>query len=178
MTNDLPIPGVIPVPAKLRVEDAEDAALELYRRVAEADRRYQEMERRQQSEIAETSRKTHRLISALAAERFEFDRLMRRLKPELERRNAGDLIQLLDLFAKAWDLKLGRASIQVVDLAGLPLSDELAGDVEVESHFPDPSVVQATVRETLIPLVLLEGKTIGSAKIITAVPVAVEEDAQ
>ena len=54
-----------------------------------------------------------------------------------------------------------------------PISD----DVEVESHVPDPSVSQTEVRETLTPLVLLDGKVIGLAKVVTSVPVVVTEDA-
>jgi len=175
MTFELPLPPSIPLPAEARLDDVESAALELYQRVAEADRCSEEIERRLRSEMLEKSRAADRLIATLAAERFEFDRLLRRLGPELERRNAGDVMQYLEMFARAWDLKLGRAAIKVVDLAGLPLIDELVEDVDVESHLPDPTVTQTTVRETLIPLVLLGGKAIGSAKIVTSVPVTTVE---
>lgn len=178
MVNELPVPSSIPLPAEARLEDIEDAALEFYQRVAEADRRIGEVERRLRTEMSEKSRSANRLIALLAAQRFEFERLVRRLGPELERRNAGDIMQILDLYARAWDLNLGRAALQVVDLTGQPLDEKLAEDVEVESHVPDPSVSQTMVRETLVPLVLLEGRPIGLAKIVTSVPVTTEEKAE
>lgn len=177
MAKELPIPDAIPVPADVHLEDVEDAALELYQRVAEADRRVEDAERRLRSEMSETRSHADRLIALLAAERFEFGRLLRRLRPELDRRNAADLLPLLDLYVRAWDLKLSRAALEVVDLAGHSLSEALMEVVEVESHVPDPAVSQTQVRETLVPLVLHEGRTIGIAKIITSVPVNAEENA-
>ena len=104
MTFELPLPPSIPLPAEARLDDVESAALELYQRVAEADRCSEEIERRLRSQMLEKSRTADRLIATLAAERFEFDRLLRRLGPELERRNAGDVMQYLEMFARAWDL--------------------------------------------------------------------------
>jgi len=173
----MPVP-LIPVPDEIRLEDIEDAALALYERVAEADARVAAMEKQHGSELAEQTRALHRLIAVLVVERFELDRMMRRIEPELTRRGCTDLLLSISLYARAWDLKLSRASLQVVDLTGSPLTDELAGEVEVESHLPDPSVTVTTVRETLVPLVLLDGKVIGPAKIVTSVPIAEEEKAR
>jgi hypothetical protein len=171
MDRAMPVP-LLPVPDEIRLEDIEDAALALYERIAEADSRFAAMEKRLGTESAEQTRTLHRLVAILAAERFEFDRMMRRIGPELTRRNCTDLLQSIGLYARAWDLKLSRASLEVVDLAGYPLTDELAGEVEVESHLPDPSVSVTTVHETLVPLVVLGGKVIGPAKIVTSVPKA------
>jgi hypothetical protein len=132
-------------------------------------------ERAHRAEMIERSRSLHHLIASLAAERFEFGRLMQRIAPELERRGCRDLQESFVLFVRAWDLKMSRAGIHVHDLAGAILTDELAGDVEVESHVPDPFVGQTTVRETLIPLVLLDGKAIAPAKVVTSVPVTPKE---
>lgn len=178
MADEIPFPPLIPLPEASRLEDVEDAALELYQRVAEADRRIDETERRLRMEMSEKARSANRLIAALAVERFEFERLVRRLRPELERCKAADAMQAFDLYSRAWDLKLGRAGIEVVDLTGHTLSDDIADDVEVESFVPDPSVTQTMVRETLVPLVLLQGKTVGQAKIVTSVPVPAEENTQ
>lgn len=172
--NNLPVPP-IPVPGQIRLEDIEDAALALYERVTEADLRFAALEKRFDAETAEQIRSLHRLVASLATERFELDRMMRRISSELTRRNCADLLQAIVLYSRAWDLKLTRASLQVLDLTGQPLTDELLGDVEVESHMPDPSVPVTMVRETIIPLVLLSGKVIGPAKIVTAVPIDEEK---
>ena len=171
------LPPPVKVPGELNLAKMEDAAYELYDRVARADEQLTKCERSLRAELAEKSRSAQRLIAMLAAERFEFDRILRRLSPELERRGASDLLQYLNLFVRAWDLKLSRANIQVLDIAGCLLDDELAGDVEVESHVPDVSVSATMVRETLVPLVKLDGKTIGQAKIVTSVPAKKEEHA-
>jgi hypothetical protein len=178
MMNELPLPPMIAQPDELLFNDVEDAALELYKRAAEAEAQTEKAVRTVRAEMVEQMRSAHRLIATLAAERFEFDRLMARIAPELERRNSNDLLQFLVLFKRSWELRMRRASIEVVDLTGQPVTDELAGDVEVESHVPDPSVAETRVRETLIPLVLLGGRSIGMAKIVTSVPVPVEEREQ
>lgn len=49
--------------------------------MAEADRRIGEVERRLRTEMSEKSRSANRLIALLAAQRFEFERLVRRLGP-------------------------------------------------------------------------------------------------
>jgi len=185
MMNSIPLPPVVPLPAEPQLADIEDAALELYQRVVEAERRaeeaehrIEEAERRLRAEMTEKTRRANRLIAVLASVRFEFVRLVQRLWPELQSLQANNLMELCVLFLRSWDSRLHQASIRVVDLTGLPLTDELAGDVEVESHVPDPSVAQAMVRETLAPLVLLEGKVIGMAKIVTSVPETKEENVQ
>ena len=173
MTTSFPVPPLLTEPYVAHLGDVEDAALDLYQRLADATRRAEDVERKCKTEVADHTRNARSLIATLAAERFEFERLLRRIEPELQRLKADDLLRVVSLYARSWDQKLLRLRIEVRDLTGMPISD----DVEVESHVPDPSVSQTEVRETLTPLVLLDGKVIGLAKVVTSVPVVVTEDA-
>ncbi len=177
MTCALPVPAFL-VPDEVRLDDVEDAALELYARVAEADARLDQVQHKLREELGEQARALKRLIALLASERFEFDRLMRRIGPELMSGGMAGLMESLQLYARGWDMRLNRMSIQVVDLAGYPLSDDLVNDLEVESHVHDPSIRATTIRETLVPQVFLEGKSIGMAKVIAAVPSSSEDGQQ
>lgn len=169
MEKSIPIPDFLPVPENAECIDVEDAALELYQGLADAQRRMGESERRAQAELAEQARGSRTVIVALAAERFEFARLMRRIAPELERLGANDVLRVLDLHARAWDHRLTRNHVEVRDLTGFPLSDELLENVEVEAAVLDPAVAQSEIRETLSPLVLLHGQPIGISKVVTSV---------
>ena len=115
MMNELPLPPMIAQPDELLFNDVEDAALELYKRAAEAEAQTEKAVRTVRAEMVEQMRSAHRLIATLAAERFEFDRLMARIAPELERRNSNDLLQFLVLFKRSWELRMRRASIEVVE---------------------------------------------------------------
>ena len=149
MTAPFPLPPFMAAPEGSRVADVEDAALDLYQRLADATRRAEEIERRSRTELADHVRNTRSLIASLAAERFEFERLLRRIVPELQRLQAEDLLRIVGIYARSRDQKLMRLRIEIRDLTGQSLSEGLADEVEVESHVPDPAVTETQVRETL-----------------------------
>ncbi len=121
--------------------------------------------------MAFQAREGGRLIARLAAERFEFQRLLDRVLPPIEQGQLPpDLATALSLQARSWDVELQRMGIEVVDLAGQVLTDPLFEMVEVESAIPDAAVEETVVRKTLVPLVLHEGRVVGVAKVITSVP--------
>jgi hypothetical protein len=175
MDIGFPVPPPFPLDECAACGDIEDAALALYQKLADTERAAEEFRRKAHDELRDQSAKSRVLIARLAAERFEFERLARRMEPDLVRLEAAGLLRALDLYRRAWDQLLRRNNIEVCDITGYPLTDEIAEDLEVEGHVPDPAVTQTTIREMLSPLVRLEGKTIGMAKVITSVPAIAEE---
>jgi hypothetical protein len=175
MNIGFPVPDELPLDEGASCGDIEDAALAMYQKLADTVRAFEESGRKAREALDEEARKSRHLIASLAAERFEFERLARRLEPDLARLQATELLRALDLYKRAWDQVLRRNNVEVHDLTGCPLTDDLAEDIEVEGHVPDPSATRTVVRETLSPLVRYEGKTIGMAKVITSVPTTGEE---
>ncbi len=145
-------------------------ALELYRRLAECERAGEQERERAADEIERHRQESSRLLARLAAERFEFERLLVRVLPDLAGTDLEDLGEKLRLFARSWDAELGRARVEVRDLTGDAVTDELAEVIEVEGVVPDPDTSQAVVREALSPLVLWQGQVVGLSKVITSVP--------
>ncbi len=145
-------------------------ALELYRRLAECERAVEQERERAAEELERHRRETSRLLARLAAERFDFERLLDRVLPDLAGAGREDLGDKLRLFARSWDAELERARVEVRDLTGDAVTDELAEIIEVEGVVPDPGTSQAVVREALSPLVLWQDRVVGLSKVITSVP--------
>lgn len=126
---------------------------------------------RERKARAAEQQESDRALAHLAAERFEFERLLRRIVPAMQRsRKLGKDARALELFARRWDQVLARLELEVQDPAGLPLSDVLAEIVEVESAVPDPALAEVLVRETLFPIVRFKQRVIGIGRVITSVP--------
>ncbi len=169
--DQLRAPDFLETPWTAPPTDLKELTLALYQRLSDCIARIEEREREAQEEIEKHTRRMSRLIAQLAAERFEYERLMQRVAPELERAGLTDLIRIFDLHARSWDANLRRAQVEVRGLTSEIVTDKLIEQIEVESAIHDPAVGEAVVRETLSPLVLLEGRIIGLAKVITSVPV-------
>lgn len=155
-----PVPGGLP-----------DLALELCRRVAESAREAEEQQRKARLEIEQHTREAGRTLARVAAARFDFGRVLARVLPLLAEGGRDDIGRILELFARSWDAELERARVEVRDVTGQPITEELAAVIEVEAAIPEPAVHQAAVRETLSPLVLWAGRPVGVARVITSVPV-------
>jgi hypothetical protein len=169
MKNPFPVPPELTVDEVFECGNIEGETLALYQKLAEAVRAVEESDRRREEELAGVTDRFLSLIASLAGERFEFERLVRRMVPELVRMEAAELIKALDLFQRAWDQTLRRNKIEVLDISGWTLTDEIAEEIEVKGHVSDSGVTQTKVRETLAPLVRIEGRTIATAKVITSV---------
>jgi hypothetical protein len=164
------------LPARLTASHAQivELALELYQRLATETARAQVTERKCAAQLEELQRAKNRTISDQAVERFEFQRLLERILPALEAAGLADVIKVLRLYARSWDASLQRAQIEVEDLTGRLLTDELVELIEVESAIPDPAVHASVVRKTIRPLVKIDGHVTGLAKVNTSVPVKSE----
>lgn len=161
--------------APISLEELKEQVFQLYQRHAHERARADAAESAARAERDALTRSFHRTISELAAERFAFERLLVRILPALERAGLDQAIKVIKLYARTWDANLKRAQITVTDLAGQRLTDELAEVIEVESAIGDPAVREIVVRETLTPLVKLEGRVIGLARVNTSVPVHSDE---
>lgn len=169
--NQPPVPDFLPEPPDWPAPpDLEEMVLGLYQRVADYARRLDSSERQAKAREEAHGRKTRRVIALLAAERFEFERLMRRILPDLRAAGADEAVRVLTLYARTWDANLRRSQVEVCDLTGSVLTDELSELVEVESALPDSTVSEPVVRETLSPLVKVEGHVVSLSKVITSVP--------
>jgi hypothetical protein len=153
----------------------EGLALELCQRLADAASEVKAAEQRAKKEMEEIIERKEKLIAQIASERFEFDRLMQRVLPDLEAAGLESLIKIFAVYSKSWDVNLKRAQVEVLDLTGARVTDPLLDLVEVESAVPDPVAGEGFVRETLSPLVKLEGRIIALAKVITTVPAPIEQ---
>jgi len=170
--QQMPVPGFLPTPPAVTLRELQGLAQELYQRLADSGRHIEQGERKAHDELSSQAREHDRLIARLAAERFEFQRLLDRVLPQIAQGELpADLAKALTLQARSWDAELHRARIEVIDLAGQVLTDALSERVEVESAIPDPEVEETLVRKTLVPLVLHAGRVVGVAKVITSVPV-------
>src|SRR6266545_6084489 len=108
----VPLPEPLPeTPDVSRGEGAAELALDLYRQLAEARRDARAAVEKADQRIESHVLSTSATIAALAAERFELDRLLKRIEPELTARGAADVIRVLDLFARAWSAALAREGI-------------------------------------------------------------------
>jgi len=165
-----PMQNLLPASFADTIVTLEELALQLYRRHAQEKARADAAESAIQAERDALTRGFHRTVSELAAERFAFERLLVRILPMLENAGLEQAVKVIQLYARSWDANLKRARIEVADLAGQRLTDELAEMIEVESPISDPTVREIVVRETLTPLVKLEGRVIGLARVNTSVP--------
>jgi hypothetical protein len=167
----IPIPDYLSTSSAATLHELQALALELFQRLADGARRLENCERKAKDEFASQTRDNDRMIARLAAERFEFQRLLDRMLPQIEQSELPpDLAKALSVQARGWDAELQRMGIEVIDLAGQILTDALSEKVEVESAIPDPNVEETVVRKTLTPLVLHEGRVVGAAKVNTSVP--------
>jgi len=169
-TRTIPVPDLLP---ERSLSDVEPAllVLEVYRLVADSNQRAADAAAEAETRIQRHSLDMNGSLAALAVQRFEFERMLRRLRPLLE--GCGDAVRVLDLFARGWDAVLGREQIEVRDLTGLPLSDEIAECIdEVSGAVPDHTADCVAVRETLVPVVLHRGIVIGRAAIVKTIPAA------
>jgi hypothetical protein len=167
------IPDDLPAPAAELAVSVPELALELYRRVADSAREAEEHQKKARQEIDRSTQEAGRTLARVAAARFELGRLLARVLPMLVEADRGDVARILELFTRGWDAELERARVEVRDVTGQALTDELAAVIEVEGAIPDPGVDQAMVRETLSPLVLWAGRIVGVARVITSVPLAI-----
>jgi hypothetical protein len=167
----------LPVPEYLQPTVAEmpgglpDLALELCQRVADSAREVEEQQRRARQEIEQHTRGAGRTLARIAVARFELGRVLARVLPMLVESGRDDVARILELFARGWDSELERARVEVRNVTGQLITEELAAVIEVEAAIPEPAVRRATVRETLSPLVLWAGRPVGVARVITSVPV-------
>jgi hypothetical protein len=173
--DELPVPDYQPVASPDGFARLPELVGELCQRLGDMSRRLEMAEQQAREQFATQNRKMNRLVAQLASERFELERLLRRVLPELEAAGLANLAKVLTLYARSWDSNLQRAEIEVRDVTGCELTDELVEVVEVESAVADASVRQTVVRETITPLVIHQGRVIGVATIITAVPVSRDE---
>lgn len=164
----IPVPDTLP---ERPIPDVEPSllALDIYRMLADANQRALDAAGEAEARIQKHLLEANGSLAALAGQRFEFERMLRRLRPQLE--GCGEALRVLDLFARGWDAVLGREQIEVRDLTGLPLSDEIAECIdEVSGAVPDGAVDHVVVRETLVPVVLHRGAVIGRAAIVKTIP--------
>lgn len=168
--DPLPVPDFIPTPWAEPPSGLAELAFAIYQRLAVSAEGSEACARSAREQIENHTRQTGGVIALLAAQRLEYGRLLRRILPELEQRGLPEVCKVLTLYARSWDADLRRARVEVRDLAGSVLTDELREMIEVESAIPDPAVGETVVRETLFPLVLHEGRVASPAKVITSVP--------
>jgi len=168
--NPLQVPDFIQTPWAEPPSGLIDLAFALYQRLAECAEVSEAGARSAREQLENQARQTGGVIALLAAQRLEYERLLRRILPELELRGLPEVCKVLMLYARSWDADLRRARVEVRDLTGSVLTDELCEMIEVESAIPDPAVSKTVVRETLLPLVLHEGRVASPAKVITSVP--------
>lgn len=172
----LPAPGYLPVSAVDSPGGLPELVLELCRRVAESARAAEEHQTRARQEVEQHTREAGRTLARVAAARLDFSRLLGRVLPMLSDGGREDVGRILELFARGWDAELERSRVEVRDVTGQPITEELAAVIEVEAAVPEPAVSQAMVRETLSPLVLWAGRVVGVARVITSVPVVPERE--
>lgn len=176
--TNIPIPDYLPTSLAEPLPDLAAQVLELYRRAVTAEARLTAEQERTERQLAAQQRAADEVMAALAAPRFELARLCARLLPRLEVTGLAPEARALSLFARAWDQELTRHGVEVCDLSGQELSDELAQVVEVEAAVADPAVRELRVRQTLVPLVKLGGRVVGVARVISSAPPAAEQTGQ
>jgi len=166
------VPGFLQPSAYKPEGSVEELALDLYEHSADVTRRLRKSAPRWQEKLAAQTAETDAVIAALASVRFEFQRLLDRFARGPSSLEPDKFRELLELFAKQWDASLHRCGVEVKDLTGEVMTDELADVVDVQNAIPDPSATELTVRDTLAPLVRRGGRIAGRAVVVTSAPVA------
>jgi hypothetical protein len=169
--NQFPLPDPIPRAAADPV-DLAGVSLSLYRKISGLNRLAEEAIANAELRIQSHTLATSRTIAALAAEHFEFDRVMKRIQPELEKAGANSVKRVLEVFGRGWAAVLAREEVELRDLTNVPFSNEIAEVVEVNGSVADPAASEPVVRETLTPLVLHRGQIISRAIVNKSVPVS------
>ncbi|HWP43377.1 MAG TPA: hypothetical protein VNO14_09095, partial [Blastocatellia bacterium] len=105
---DIEVPGFLPTPLEGPPEELEDLALELYQRIADGAARVRQCEREARERTEEATARSNRLIVELTCERFEFERLIRRILPEIEKAGLENVAKVIALYARSWDSNLKR----------------------------------------------------------------------
>jgi hypothetical protein len=167
--NPFPLPD--PIPCAVRDPlDLAGLSLSLYRKICGLNRLAEEAIENAERRIHTHTLATNHTIAALAAEHFEFERVMKRIEPELEKAGVHNAKRVLDIFGRGWAAVLAREQIEVRDLTNVVFSNEIAELVEVNGSVEDPAASEPVVRETLTPLVLHRGQIAGRAIVNKAVP--------
>lgn len=166
----IPIPGELPTPLRSFPETLADDVLGLYHRLAEADTLLRRASEASQKARQAERRQAERVLVQLAAQRFELERLLRRILPNLRQAGLSGDVHALELFARRFDQELSRQQIEVLDPVERPLDEALIEVLEVESAVVDPAVAEPRVRETLFPIVFWRGRPIGPGRVISSVP--------
>ena len=174
---ELSIPGFLTAPP-FGEDDLEGTILGLYRDLAAAHRQAEENLQLAENYIRETTRETHQTIAAMASIRFEFDRLMHRIRPMLETKGNMEICGVLDLFSREWSAVLARHAVELRDLTGEEFTDAIAEVVEICASFEDPNVRDPVVSNTLSPLVLYKGRIAMKSVIEKAVPPLQQADSE
>jgi|PlaIllAssembly_1097288.scaffolds.fasta_scaffold173195_2 hypothetical protein len=167
--NEFPIPGFLPS-ASGPIHDPGKAVLDVYAGLASARRQAEDARKLAEAQIRSIALEADAVIAELSAMRFEFDRLLHRIGPQLEKIEAGGILSLLDLFSRGWSALLQRHCIEIHDPKGEVFSDALAEIVEVRAAFVDPEVKQPMIAETIAPVIRYKGRLASKAVVHKAVP--------
>jgi len=124
---------------------------------------------RLRKEIARLEHQQDRTLAALASEIFDLDRFWKRLQLNVVTPESLDELRGLEIVIKRMWSVLEERDVEVEDLNGAPVSDELLKTVEVLKHLREPGILDPIVRETKMPVIRRAGRLIQTGEVITAV---------
>lgn len=148
--------------------DLPEKAFALCRQHAKERTEREQVEREATARCDERLRMERRRLAAVGAEAFHWRRTVASLEEPLRSAGLEADLQRLQLMLDRMDRTLRQHGVVVEALEGR-LLEEVADTVEVLAPVPD-DVATACVRETVEPLVSVDGEIITMAKIITSVP--------
>ena len=108
-------------------------------------------------------------LAKLGAEVFHFGRCIASLTDALNAAGLSRELSRLDQMMKRFTLALTDGGIVIESLDGLPVNDELAEIIEVLGAIPG-AVDQPRIKETLEPLIKVDGCIVLRPRVITEVP--------
>ena len=167
--NQPPVPDLLPT-AWRTPPNLKELTLALYRHLANCSASVEASKKHATEQVEDHIRQTSRIIAQLAAQRFEYERLLKRVLPELEVAGLREVGDVLLLFARSWDAELRSACVEVRDLTGQMVTDDLTDMIEVHSAVSESGAESVLIRETLFPLVMYRDVVVGPAHVITSVP--------
>lgn len=156
------------------ISSLSEAIFGLYRQLAKAGEAAMQERERLKKEAEEACGNFRRRLANVSAEVFHLRKCVATVNEPMRRAGLEKNVHSLEVLVEKFDHTLDRNGVQVLSLNGRALDDQLYEIVEVIASVPTDTAV-ARVRETIEPLVIVEGQMVLFPKVIKEVPISRDE---
>lgn len=120
-------------------------------------------------ESAKLEHQQDKTLAALASEIFDLGRFWSRLQQKIVEQECLEELKGLEIILKRMWSVLDERQVEILDLTGMPVSDELLKTVEVLKYVREPGTVAPIIKETKMPVIRCKGRLIQTGEVIATV---------